>query len=244
MNPILIKPMIILTRPQMGENIGGAARAAMNFGIESLKLVAPRDGWPNEKALASSAHAKSVIESATIHSRLEGALAESAFAFAITARPRDIDLPVYNAEQAMTMLQSNQMASFVFGPENNGLTTQEVAMCNAVIQIPTSPRNPSLNLAQAVGIVSYEWSKLVAHTQWQAASECENAEEGATDKVLHGDTQALYAHFIRLMDEKNFYNTQAMKPVLQRNLRAMLSRSHMNAQDIQTMHGILKAISR
>lgn len=228
-------PTIILTRPQMGENIGGSARAAMNFGIESLKLVSPRDGWPNEKALANSAHAKSVIESAVIYNRLDDALAESQLAFAITARPRDIDLPVYDAQQAMQLLQSNKKCAFVFGPENNGLTTEEVAMCNAVIQVPTSPRNPSLNLAQAVGIVSYEWSKLGASCQEAGISEEEPA---------HANYQSLYEHFLRLMDENDFYNTEAIKPVVNKNLRAMLSRANMNAQDIQTMHGILKAISR
>jgi len=228
-------PTIVLTRPQMGENIGGSARAAMNFGIESLKLVAPRDGWPNEKALANSAHAKSVIESATLHPTLDDAVSNSHMAFAVTARPRDMDMPIYTAEQAVELLQSNKDSYFVFGPENNGLTTDEVAMCNAVIQIPTSVRNPSLNLAQAVGIVSYEWSKSIIEKRHSPKNE---------EKPSHKEIQALFEHFARLMDEKGFYNTEAIKPVVQKNLRAMLSRSEMNSQDIQTMHGILKAISK
>jgi tRNA/rRNA methyltransferase len=232
-------PVIVLTRPQMGENIGAAARVMMNFGIESLRLVAPRDGWPNERAVALSAHAVSVLDAATVHDSLTEAIADCHQVLAVTARPRDVDLPVYSAEEGIKRLAEaathSLKTALVFGPENNGLETAEVAMCNGIITIATSPRNPSLNLAQAVGIACYEWSRAVG--DGKAGAQGVNAAAPS-----HADYEALYQHFTRLMDEKQFYATEAMKPIVQKNLRAMLARSAMNAQDIRTMHGILRAI--
>ena len=157
-------PGIILVRPQMGENIGAAARAMLNFGLDHMRIVAPRDGWPNPAAKAMASGAGRVLDSALICDDVAEGLEDFHFTFATTARPRDLNKPVYSPEEAMRVaaekIGTGQRVGVLFGPERAGLENEDLAQANAIITVPVNPEYPSLNLAQCVLLVGYEWRRL------------------------------------------------------------------------------------
>lgn len=228
-------PCVVLVRSQMGENIGAAARAMMNFGLKELRLVAPRDGWPNAKALEMSAHATHIIEQATVFDSLAEAVADCTLVIAASARRRDLAMrylePVAAAQE---MVAQSHRAAWVFGPENNGLSNEDVAHCNAVVTIPTHPDNSSLNIAQSVGILAYETFKASgAH-----AREPENAEAPAS----HDSVQKLIAVLDEALDARGFYKTAELKPKMQQTIRAMLGRMVMSQQEVQVLWGMMMTL--
>ena len=155
------KPVIVLVRPQLGQNIGKAARAMLNFGLTELRLVAPRDGWPNPDAGPSASGADVVLERAEVFATAEQAIADCAIVFASTVRRRDLIMPVVSPSQmADTIVASPQRSAILFGPERSGLETDEVALAQAIVTVPINPEFASLNLAQAVILLAYEWSRL------------------------------------------------------------------------------------
>jgi tRNA/rRNA methyltransferase len=157
----LKKPTILLIRPQMGENIGATARAMANFGLRELRLVAPRDGWPNPKASDTAGKALNIIDDASVHETVSEALADCQFVLATTARERAMNLPVMDVREAMQELHARaargEKCAVMFGPERTGLENEDMALANAVVTIPVAPEYTSLNIGQAVVVCAYEW---------------------------------------------------------------------------------------
>lgn len=233
MTPIA-PPSVILVRPQMGENIGAAARAMMNFGLSDLRLVAPRDGWPNPKAHEMSAHAEGIIEAAQVYATLPEALADREFVLASTARPREASLPVLTPQEAGHALGAYARTAVIFGPERSGLTTEEVGRAHAVLTIPTDTANASLNIAQSVVIAAYEW--------WRAHGEAPPPAPEASPASL-AEVDALVAHLSAALEEKGFFRVAAKKPSSLRNLRTMLTKAEFSSQEVKTLRGIVKALA-
>src|SRR5690606_2516567 len=153
-------PAIVLVRPQLGENIGKAARAMLNFGLAEMRLVAPRDGWPNPSAGPAASGADEVLRNAAVFGTVAEAVADCAHVYATTVRKRGVTKPVLTPEGAAREIAGRQGPSaFLFGPERSGLETDEVALARAIVTVPINPAFGSLNLAQAVILCAYEWSK-------------------------------------------------------------------------------------
>ncbi len=236
-------PAVILVRPQMGENIGAAARAMMNFGLSDLRLVAPRDGWPNPKAHEMAAHADTIIEAAKVFETFEEAIADCHAVYATSARIRQFAVPMLTPEETAASLvtQSRQQlkTALVFGPERSGLFNEEVMRAQALVTISTHPDNASLNIAQSVVILAYQW--------WvaQEAGEENMKDEGDTSPPA---TAADVEYFFTQLDEKleagNFYHHPERAPAARRNIRAMLSRLPLTAHDVQMWHGILRTLTK
>jgi tRNA/rRNA methyltransferase len=232
-------PIIILVRPQMGENIGAAARAMMNFGLKDLRLVAPRDGWPNPKAHEMSAHAEHIIEQTKVFDTLADALADCQIALAASARRRDMEIRYYFPETAaQAFAEQNIISAYVFGPENNGLSNEDVALCNGVVTIPTHPDNKSLNIAQSVGVLAYTWFRAMQGEQ-KPVEVGEDVELAAQDS-LH----KLYDYLDGELDARGFYKTENLKPKMQTNLRALLGRMIITKQEVQTLWGVIATLTR
>ena len=170
-----MQPSIILVRPQMGENIGAAARAMANFGLGDLRLVAPRDGWPNPKASDMAGKALNIIDDAAVYETANASVADRQFVLATTSRARAMSLPVLEVRAAMAELHKRaargERCAVMFGPERTGLENEEVMLADAVVTIPVAPEYPSLNLAQAVVVVAYEWHQAVVGCQLPVVSE-------------------------------------------------------------------------
>lgn len=238
------KPVVILVRPQMGENIGAVARAMANFGLRELRIVAPRDGWPNPAAEAMAACGKVVVDQASIYDSLEEALADVCRIYATTARPRDMAKPVMTAVEAVQdaakweCSEEGNRVAFLFGPERSGLTNDEVALADVVLEIPTDPEFTSLNLGQAALLVAYEWWQLFR--QGLATQEKAMDEPPATGKEM----QALYEHLEGELDRAGFWRVDEKRPAMVRNIRTMLRKMEMTSQEARTWRGIIRALTR
>jgi tRNA/rRNA methyltransferase len=231
---VLCSPAIVLVRPQMGENIGAAARAMMNFGLSDLRIVAPRDGWPNAKAREMAAHAEDLVDSATLYDTLQEALHDCHFALATSARRRDLPLPTHNAATAAQLVHSiPHRSAFVFGQENNGLTNEDIACCHAILTLETAPQYASLNLAQCVMLVAYEW--------FQRPSEGVVAEASAAVPASVGEVDALHARLCCALENTAYFTPD--KAAWQRTqLRRILTSAAFASEDIHALHGVVKAI--
>lgn len=231
-------PSIILVRPQMGENIGAAARAMANFGLKDLRLVAPRDGWPNPKASDMAGRALDLVDDARLFQTTPEAVGDCQYVLATTARERAMNLPVLEPREAMAELHKRiargEKCAILFGPERTGLENEEVVAADAVVTIPVAPEYTSLNLAQAVVILGYEW--LLGTRREQAV---EASEGPATKQLLEG----MFGHLESALDETNFWRIPAKKEIMWRNIRAGLSRAGLTAQEVATWRGIIKALS-
>lgn len=230
-------PAIILVRPQMGENIGAAARAMANFSLRGLRLVAPRDGWPNPKACDMAGRALDIVDDATLYDDTASAVKDCHFVLATTSRARAMNLPVLEPRAALAELAARQargeQCAILFGPERTGLENEEVVMADAVVTVPVSEEYPSLNLAQAVVIMGYEWK------QAQHVPLPDTQAESAPREVLHG----LFSHLEAALDAVNFWRVAEKKEVMWRNIRAGLTRARLSEQEIATWRGIVKALS-
>lgn len=235
MNPA---PVIILVHPQMGENIGSAARAMLNCGLAHLRLVKPRDGWPSERAQAMSSGALDKMPPVEIYETLAEALADCHHVYATTARPRDMVKPVMTAreaaEDARRRESGGQKIAFIFGPERAGLSNDDVALAHTIITIPVNPYFWSLNLAQCVLLCAYEWFQADGKTNPQ------DAELPATMKNL----TMLYGRLEQELEAHGFFRTQELRPNVMRNLQNMLSRAAMTEQEVNTFHGIITALTK
>lgn len=239
----MLAPQIILTRPQMGENIGAAARAMANFGLSQMNIINPRDGWPNVKAADMAGKALPILDDAVITNTAQEAVADCHVVFATTARDRTMKLPAVDAREAMTQAlsasQQGKQVGVLFGPERTGLENDEVILADKVITIPVSETYPSLNLAQAVALVAYEWQMAVQH-------------DGGVEKVGTGelpdpaDKQALQGLFDQLeiaLDASDFFKVSEKKPIIWRNIQASLTRAGLSDQEVRTWRGIIRALS-
>jgi tRNA/rRNA methyltransferase len=245
-------PVFILVRPQLADNIGMVARAMANFGLEHLRLVAPRDGWPNEKARIAASGANFIIDGADAYPAFEPALAGLNWVGAATARQRDLVKPVLTPEQAVAemrrRLAEGQRCGILFGPERNGLETDEVANADAIVMAPVNPSFASLNLAQAALLIAYEWMKqsgggtLGRVTTYEAPIEPGLHTRGSPPAGRE-DLIALFEHIERELDTSGFFTAPDKRPSVIQNLRSMFVRMGATEQEIRTLRGIVKALA-
>jgi tRNA/rRNA methyltransferase len=233
----LTPPVVVLVRPQLGENIGKAARAMLNFGLTELRLVAPRDGWPNPSAGPAASGADIVLEKARVFDTAAEAVADCAHIFATTVRKRGVTKPVLTPDEAARDMRSAAGRSAVlFGAERSGLETEEVARARAIVTVPINPEFGSLNLAQAVILIAYEWSKgadLVQPTATEALPPAPQAE-------LDG----LIAHMESLLEPTGYFTPPERERATKRTLRGVLTRPGWNSLEIRTLRGVLSALGR
>ncbi|MFW2350638.1 RNA methyltransferase [Qipengyuania sp.] len=233
----LRKPVIVLVRPQLGENIGKAARAMLNFGLAEMRLVEPRDGWPNPSAGPAASGADIVLEQATVYASTAEAVADCAHVYASTVRKRGVTKPVLTPEEASRQMAGQAgRSAILFGPERSGLETEDVALARAILTVPINPEFGSLNLAQAVILCAYEWSKherLVQPTQ-------EDLLPPAPQEELEG----LIAHLEGMLDPKGYYLPETRREATRRTLRGVLTKPGWNHLEVRTLRGVLSALER
>lgn len=232
-----LPPVIVLVRPQLGENIGKAARAMLNFGLAEMRLVAPRDGWPNPSAGPAAAGADEVLEQAQVFETLADAVADCANVYATTVRKRGMTKPVVTPEQAAREIHASPgRSALVFGPERSGLETEDVALARTILTVPVNPEFGSLNLAQAVVLCAYEWSKAMG----LALPEGEEQLPPAPQEELEG----LIGHFEALLEPKNYFWPRTRAEANRRTLRNVLTRPGWNHLEIRTLRGVLSFLEK
>ena len=237
----LTPPCVILNEPQLAENIGAVARVMANFGLSDLRLVRPRDGWPQERAWASASGADWPLNEARVCATLEEAIGELKLLYATTARPRETQLPVITPREAAMNLRNASgqglPTGLLFGGERAGLETADIALCHAIVTIPIDPRFRSLNLAQAVAINAYEWRVL---EDARAPAAFGEEREPADQAMVIG----LYEHLEAELDAAGFFHPPEKRPSMVRNLRVMLGRSRFSEQEVRTFRGVVTALSK
>ena len=230
-------PAIVLVRPQLGENIGKAARAMLNFGLTELRLVSPRDGWPNPAAGPAASGADIVIERAQLFDSVAEAVADCHHVYATTVRKRGVTKPVVTPEQAAGMIRTQPgRSAILFGPERAGLETDDVALARTIITAPINPDFGSLNLAQAVILVAYEWSK----GEVLAMPPEVDLPLPAPQEELDGMIGQLEA----MLDSAGFFFPPDRVQTTRRTLRTLLTKPGWSSQEIRTLRGVLSAIER
>ncbi|WP_353227213.1 RNA methyltransferase [Novosphingobium sp.] len=235
--PTALPPIIVLVRPQLGENIGKAARAMLNFGLIRLRLVAPRDGWPNPSAGPAAAGADIVLEQAEVFGSLAEAVADCSHVYATTVRKRGVTKPVMTPEAAARTIKADAAQSaIVFGPERSGLDADDLALARTIITVPINPEFGSLNLAQAVILCAYEWSKHVDLVQ----PTVEELLPPAPQEHLDGMLQQLTA----MLEPLGYFEPAKRAPVTRRTLRSILTKPAWNHLEIRTFRGVLTTLSR
>jgi tRNA/rRNA methyltransferase len=234
-------PCIILTAPQLAHNIGAVARIMANFGLTDLRLVNPRDGWPQERAWASASGADWPLNAARVFDSVEAAIADLQLVYATTARPRELQLPVMGPRAAAETLSreahQGHATGLLFGGERAGLETADIALCQGVVTLPIDPRFRSLNLAQAVAVNAYEWRMTV---ETGAPPIFREGPPPAAGEALQG----LYEHFERELEAAGFFHPPEKKQSMVQNLRAALARARFSDQEVRTFRGVVTALSR
>lgn len=240
--PARAGPAVVLVRPQLAENIGMAARAMLNCGLSELRLVAPREGFPDLRATRAASGADEVLEAASVFPDLASAVADLHRVIATSARPREMTQRMVNPRQAArecaAAAAAGQRVGVLFGPERTGLENDDLAFADTLLSIPLNPQFSSLNLAQAVLLVAYEWSQTV----FEASDETlvVNSSRPAERAELHN----LFEHLERELDASGFLRVPEKRPGMVRNIRAMLQRAHLTEQEVRTFHGIVSELSR
>lgn len=236
------QPTVVLIGAQMGENIGSAARAMWNFGLERMRLVNPRDGWPNPAAVATASGASRVLDHVGVFDSTAGALGDLDYVFATTARSRDLTKPVMTPQRAMeharAMTTAGKRVGIMFGPERAGLENVDIAQANAIISVPVNPGFASLNLAQCVLLVSYEWRRLTGEEAPEVV------EMAGTAMATQIEVEKLFEHFQQRLDTAGFFYPDHKADSMKLNLRNMFSRMPMTQADIQAFHGMLRQFVR
>lgn len=235
-------PVIVLVGPQLGENIGGAARVMANFGLSELRLVRPREDWPNPKAQAMAAGADTLLDAATLHESLAEAIGDCHYALAATARPRGMEKDVLtaqtSAEATFKRLANNQKVAIVFGAEKAGLHNDDVALCDAIMTYPVNRAFSSLNLAQAVGVFAFTWGTLV---QEAIPHDFDEAMAAPADR---DNLVRMFEHFEQELEAAGYFFPPEKTPVMIRNIRAPLLRAGFTEQEVQTFRGVIKALAK
>jgi tRNA/rRNA methyltransferase len=229
------KPVIVLVRPQLGQNIGKAARAMLNFGLTELRLVAPRDGWPNPDAGPAASGADVVLERAKLFETVEDAIADCSTVFASTVRRRDLIMPVVSPEaMAVQIIESDQRTAILFGPERSGLETEEVALADAIVTVPINPEFASLNLAQAVILLAYEWSK---HSKL-AQPPVKDLEPPAT----HGELDGLIGQLDEALVAKGYFHPPSRTQATRNTIRTIFTKTGWSSREVKAVRGIVRAL--
>ena len=232
-------PAIILVEPQLGENIGTTARAMYNCGLTELRLVKPRDGWPSEKAIAAASGADIVLDNAKLFGRVEDAVADLRHVYATTARGRDMVKRILTPRAAASEMQrfvaAGEGCGVLFGKERSGLVNDHVALADTVLSVPLNPGFSSLNLAQAVLLVSYEWFTA------GDATPAEALEVGLSRAATKEEYLRFFGHLEEELDRSGFMRTAEKRPGMVRNLRNLFQRAHCTEQELRTLHGVITA---
>jgi tRNA/rRNA methyltransferase len=234
-------PAVILVEPQLGENIGTAARAMYNCGLTELRLVRPRDGWPNDKAIAAASGADLVLEKAKLFGRVEDAIADLRHVYATTARDRYMVKRILTPRQAAGEIRrfaaAGEGCGLLFGPERTGLVNDHIALADAVLSVPLNPAFSSLNLAQAVLIIGYEW-----FTAGDATPE-EMLHTGQSRPATKAELQSFFEHLEEELDRNGFMKNAEKRPSMVRNLRNLFQRAQCTEQELRTLHGVVTAFA-
>ena len=229
-------PTFVLVQPQMGENIGAAARAMWNFGLRRMSLVAPRDGWPNPAAVAMASGAGGLLDEAQVFETTAEAVADAQIIYATTARPREMTKRVLTPEDAMTEARAEAAAgrrvAVLFGPERAGLANEDVTLADTIISVPVNPAFASLNLAQCVLLTAYEWRR-----QGQVVP-AETPERAPSQQVAR-----LTDHLVGELDAAGFFFPEGKRPAMVASLTNMMHRMPLTDQDVRTLWGVVKALA-
>lgn len=239
-------PAVILVEPQLGENIGTAARAMMNCGLSDLRLVNPRDGWPSETAVAASSGAEPILEAARLCESTAAALDGLHHVYATTARPRDMNKPVLGPREAGIAMRRAEAAGarngILFGKESKGLHNDDVVLAGTIIEARLNPAHTSLNLAQAVLLVGWEW--------WSAGSGAAEAARPDSDAgtpdgpALQSDLLNMFAHLEGALDEAGHFFPAEKRPIMVRNLRNIFHRADLTDSEVRGLRGVIESLSR
>ncbi|AMK23401.1 MULTISPECIES: TrmJ/YjtD family RNA methyltransferase [unclassified Sphingobium] len=228
-------PVIVLVRPQLGENIGKAARAMLNFGLTEMRLVSPRDGWPNPDAGPSAAGADVVLDKAKVFETLADAVSDCAHVYATTVRKRGVTKPVVTPEEAAREIhEAAGRSAYVFGPERSGLETEDVALARKILTVPINPEFGSLNLAQAVILCAYEWSKQAGLEQPTVVDLGEPAPQAELEGMID--------QFETLLEGAGYFFPPDRAPATKRTLRNLLTKPGWNHLEVRTLRGVLSAL--
>lgn len=228
-----MKPVIILVSPQMGENIGAAARAMKNFGLSDLRIVSPRDGWPSDKADAMSVGAIDIIKNAKLFDDLPPAIADLNFVYATTATSRDMNKEYLLSKEISNIQLPDGKVGIMFGRESSGLSNEEISRANQILTIDTDPEFSSLNIAHAVSVVAYEFFKR------EVREDLENSQDLASKEELEYFFEALFGN----LEEKGFFKIEEKTPLMQQNIRNIFNRINgLSKPEIQTLRGILSSL--
>ena len=228
-------PVIVLVRPQLGQNIGKAARAMLNFGLTEMRLVAPRDGWPNPDAGPAASGADVVLEQAKVFATVEEAIADCSQVFASTVRRRDLVMPVLGPEQMADRIRSSIARSgILFGAERSGLETEEVALANAIVTVPINPEFGSLNLAQAVILLAYEWSRRSDLAQPPA--------KALEAPAPHGELEGLIGQLDGELERKGYFHPPSRTQSTRNTIRTIFTRTGWSSREVKAVRGIIRAL--
>jgi tRNA/rRNA methyltransferase len=228
-------PIIVLVRPQLGQNIGKAARAMLNFGLTEMRLVAPRDGWPNPDAGPAASGADEVLEQARVFDSVADAIADCSTVYASTVRRRDLVMPVVDpVDMADRIAASPERSAILFGPERSGLETEEVALANAIVTVPINPDFASLNLAQAVILLAYEWSKRSTLAQPPA----KDLEAPASHAELDGLIRQLHEALV----DKGYFHPPSRTQATRNTIRTIFTKTGWSSREIKAIRGIIRAL--
>ncbi|GGG59450.1 tRNA (cytidine/uridine-2'-O-)-methyltransferase TrmJ [Salipiger pallidus] len=236
------QPSFVLVRPQMAQNIGSAARAMWNFGLDRMRLVSPRDGWPNADSVAMASGAGRLLDEAVLSEDVAGAVGDCDLVFATTARSRGLTKPVYSPEEAMRVaaerIAQGGKVAVMFGPERAGLENADVAQANALISVPVNPEFPSLNLAQCVLLCSYEWRRA------SGAVEARRDELAGAAWASAIEVEKLAEHYEERLEEAGFFFPEHKAPAMKLTLRNLWSRMPFTSEDVRTLHGVMRQMVR
>ncbi|MDX8353571.1 RNA methyltransferase [Cognatiyoonia sp. IB215182] len=235
------QPAFVLIRPQMGENIGAAARGMWNFGLDRMRIIAPRDGWPNQKAVAMASGAGRLLDEAQIFDDTPAAIADCDYVYATTARPRGLTKPVLTPEAAMdearAMIAEGRKVAVMFGPERSGMENDDIARANAIISVPVNLDFPSLNLAQCVLLTGYEWRRASVPARPAHV-------DAAGDWAEQIEIEKLSQHYEETLDQAGFFFPDHKAANMKTNLRNLWSRMPLTRADVQVLHGIMRQMVR
>ncbi|RVQ69222.1 RNA methyltransferase [Croceicoccus ponticola] len=234
-----MKPVVVLVRPQLGENIGKAARAMLNFGLTEMRLVTPRDGWPNPSAGPAASGADIVLEQAKVYASVADAVADCVHVHATTVRKRGVSKPVLTPEEAARDIATMPgRHAILFGPERSGLETDDVTLARTIVTVPINPEFGSLNLAQAVILMAYEWSKTAHATLRQPT------QEDHLPPAPQADLDGMIDQIEAMLEPKGYYTPHSRAVMTRRNLRNMLTKPGWNHLEVRTFRGVLSTLAR
>lgn len=237
-----MQPVFVLVRPQMGENIGAAARAMANFGLAQMRIVAPRDGWPNPRAVAMASGAGRLLDNAGIYATTAEAIADCSTVYATTARARGLTKTIVTPERAMaesaTRIGQGERVAILFGPERAGLENEDIVLANAIISVPVDPDFASLNLAQCALLTAYEWRRQTVQVT------PETVDYAKTAPATLVEVEKLAEHYELRLDDAGFFFPDAKAASMKLVLRNLWSRMPLTRADVQLFHGILRQMVR